>query len=99
MKICPIKTKQQCKLWEHAIISVVLLISVISITDQFTDWSAFKQIIMSIAVVGCIIWSLWIVRSFYGIISWWADLKSAVAEAEQLLKETKQDLKDIKSSL
>ena len=93
---CPALTKKQCKLWEYAVIGIVLVISIAAVTMRFDDWSIFRQAITGLAVTGCIFWSIWILRAFYSIVTWWADMHSQLANITTLLAETKSDIKEIK---
>ena len=99
MKLCPVKTQSQCKFWEQSVIGVIVLLCTIAITGHFQDWNLFKQVFIGIIVSGCTIWCLWVIRAFYGIVTWWVKMHSQLDTITTLLAEAKADLKEIKSTL
>ena len=100
MKICPVHTKNQCQFWLTSVVSLVFILAamlMVAHLDSFERWHfATKTIILSITAISAI-WSLWVMRTLYAMITWWVEIKDKIAEAVDLLHEAKTDIKDMKS--
>ena len=99
MKLCSTKLANQCKAWEKfgstMIVGMATLVIVMQL-EGFTQWDLFTKIVLTSAVVICSTWCMWVVHSFYGIMTWWKDLHTTMQRAETLLHEAKNDIKEIK---
>lgn len=99
MKVCSDKLAKQCKAWEKfgvtAIIGVATFVIIMQL-EGFTHWDLFTKIVLSTAGVICSMWCMWVVYSFYGIMTWWQELHHNMQQAETLLHEAKQDIREIK---
>lgn len=94
---CPKKTRSQCVWWEVVGISLLVFLAVFSIVFHVHGLAGMKEIILVVGATLSILWALWVVRTFRSIMIWWADLQNNMSRATQLLEETKQDIKEIKS--
>jgi hypothetical protein len=99
MKLCSTKLADQCKAWDKfgsTIIVGVATLTVVMHLEGFTQWDLFTKILLTSAMVICSTWCMWVVHSFYGIMSWWKELHHNMQQAETLLRETKDDIQEIK---
>lgn len=95
-KSCPTTTKQQCVWWEVTAITVLVFVAVYAIVSRLDDWSFAKELLISTGATCAVLWSLWVVRTFRNIMTWWIDIQHKVDSACHLLNETKHDIKEIK---
>ena len=97
-KPCPKKTRTQCIWWEIAGVSLLVFLAVYSIVIHVPGYTLSKEILIATGASFSVLWCLWIVRTFRNIMTWWVDLQLSIEHASKLLEDTKQDLKDIKST-
>lgn len=95
-KSCPATTKQQCVWWEVTAITVLVFVAVYAIVYKVEDWSFTKELLVSTGATCAVLWSLWVVRTFRNIMTWWMDIQQKVDSACNLLTETKQEIKELK---
>ena len=95
----PCKKLSECKLWRDSIIVSLVLLTVATATLHiagYENWSNFRTALTIIFGTGAIVWSLWVVKTFYSIVQWWQKMHADVDTATRLLKDARLDLKDIK---
>ena len=102
MSICPVQKNKECMTWRWGVKTLVVLAAAITIVmhmNGFSDWNAFSQFVILLGTMVAVSWSIWVVRTFQAIISWWVDMKERVSTVTTLLEETKSDLKEIQSTI
>jgi hypothetical protein len=86
-------------MWEVTALSVLVFLAIFAIVGRITDWSLFKDIILSAGATCSVLWCLWVVRTFRDIMTWWINLHQQLDSVGQLLAEAKQDLIELKSNI
>jgi hypothetical protein len=95
-KSCPNKTKLQCVWWEASALTVIVFLAVYATISQTFDQGILKELVLSVGTTCAILWSIWVVRTFRNIMTWWIDIQHKVDGACNLLSETKQEIKELK---
>lgn len=86
-------------MWEVTALSVLVFLAIFAIVGRITDWSLFKDIILSVGATCSVLWCLWVVRTFRDIMTWWIHMHQQLDSVGQLLAEAKQDLNELKSNI
>jgi low affinity Fe/Cu permease len=84
-------------MWEVTALSVLVFLAIFAIVGRITDWSLFKDIILSVGATCSVLWCLWVVRTFRDIMTWWIYMHQRLDSVGQLLAEAKQDLNELKT--
>jgi hypothetical protein len=95
---CPKTKKQQCIIWEVSAITLLVFLAVYAIVAHAYDFSATKELFISIGGTVGILWAVWVVRTFRSIMSWWINMQDNVDHALALLNDAKKDLEEIRSN-
>jgi high-affinity Fe2+/Pb2+ permease len=64
---------------------------------MLSDLGITAQIIIGTLFVIISFWAIWVASTLYRMVAWWADMYNRVAHASELLAQTRQDLKELKS--
>ncbi len=92
------KFKSECELWQKfAFATVCFLVFVLAVGLGELDVTRKTVVYAGALITG--IWSIWIIKKLYDIANWWADLQQQVRYTNDLLIETKQDIKEIKQTV
>jgi hypothetical protein len=92
----PTNVKQQCLSWETGAFSLLVFLAVYAIISHAYDLGYIKESVLSLGATCCVMWSVWVVRTFRNIMIWWIDIQHKVDGACNLLSETKQEIKELK---
>ena len=96
---CSTQFSKQCKWWSaYAVISVLAIIVTCLVLDykNFSGWDLVSKITMVWGTTTCVVWWSWVMKKLYDIAHWWMKLHHDIDTAVDLLRETKQDIKDLK---
>lgn len=101
-RYCSDKLTTECDVWRDVMISFIIMTATTIIAIHLFGIkfdSVFSDTIVITASVLSAFWCLWTVRAIRGMLSWWRELHASVNSATALLKETKEDIKEIKKML
>lgn len=96
MKNTPEYVRRQCISWEIGALSLLIFLAVYAVLSHTYSIGYTKELILSLGTTCCILWSVWVVRTFLNIVTWWTDIQHKVSCACNLLEETKQEIKELK---
>jgi hypothetical protein len=98
-KYCSDQLATECQTWHHTVLTLLAgtaLATVFMHIEGFDHWVLYKNIMLALAAFVIVGWCLWTVRTIRSILYWWQDMHRHLDSAEQLLKETKDEIKVIK---
>ena len=96
MKNTPESVDRQCVGWETGALCLLVFLAVYAIISQAYDLGYIKELVLSLGATCCVMWSVWVVRTFRNIMTWWVNIQHKVDGACNLLSETKQEIKELK---
>lgn len=99
MKPCPRLKKKQCVIWEVSAITILVFVAVYAVVSRMYDFSATKELIISVGASFSILWCVWVVRTFRAMMMWWIQVQDKMNHALAMLEEAKNELNEIKSSV
>lgn len=98
---CSEKFYKQCFAWRNTIltsITITLFAFVVFLFLGYQDWHLFIKTAVVLGCATCLCWWIWVMKKIRDIAEWWLDLHHKLDTAQNLLVETKQDIKTIKQS-
>ena len=96
---CSTEFFKQCKWWSaYAVISIATVAIACLVLDykNFGGWDLVSKVIIVWGTATCVVWWSWVMKKLYDIAKWWMKLHHDIDTAVDLLRETKQDIKDLK---
>jgi len=97
--MAPEERHKECTVWMMAIIGCIVSASIVTgimHLENYPRWDIYTKLVLTSAGIIASLWSLWVLSAFRDIFQWWRRMHSDMDTALALLKESKDDLEEIK---